>query len=167
MERIEKELRIGKKQGEREHAVLGRCKTLLESERPLRAETFDDEEEKLLRGFQLLSRKPLLAVYNQDESSSRSPAPPGRGGRAVALKAHLEREIVALGPEERPAFRAELGMTEDGLSLLIRSCYELLGMISFFTVGPDEVRAWTLRAGEHAVDARFTPISRAASSAPR
>src|SRR3989454_9489728 len=75
------------------------------------------------------------------------------GARAVALKAHLEREIVALGPEERPAFRAELGMTEDGLSLLIRSCYELLGMISFFTVGPDEVRAWTLRAGEHAVDA--------------
>ena len=153
MERIEKELRVGKKQGEREHEVLARCKTLLESEQPLRAEVFDAEQDKLLRGFQLLTRKPLLVVYNQDERSSRTARTAGPGTRAVALKAHLEKEIVALPPDERPAFRAELGLTEDGLSLLIRACYELLGLISFFTVGPDEVRAWTLRAGERAVDA--------------
>ena len=65
----------------------------------------------------------------------------------------LEREIVALPPEERPAFREELGMQEDGLSLVIRACYRLLGLISFFTVGPDEVRAWTIRQGEKSVDA--------------
>ena len=153
MERIEKELRIGKKQGEREHVVLGRCKTLLEAEHALRAETFDSEEEKILSGFQLLTRKPLLVVYNQDEHSKSAPPEPGPSTRSVALKANLEREIVALPTDERVAFRAELGMTEDGLSLLIRGCYELLGLISFFTVGPDEVRAWTIRQGEFAVDA--------------
>lgn len=153
MERIEKELRVGKKQGEREHAVLGRLKQALEAERPLRAASFDAEEEKLLRGFQLLSRKPLLTVYNQDERAAHVPPAPGPDTLAVALKAHVEREIVALPPEERPAFRAELGVEEDGLSLVIRACYELLGLVSFFTVGPDEVRAWTLRRGEKAVDA--------------
>jgi GTP-binding protein YchF len=153
MERIEKEIRVGKKQGEHEHAVLARCKALLESERALRAESFDAEESRLLRGFQLLSRKPLLVVYNRDETSTGPVAQPGEGALAVALRAHLEREIVALPPAERDAFRAELGVTEDGLSLLIRACYRLLGLISFFTVGEDEVRAWTITRGERAVDA--------------
>jgi len=153
IERIGKELRVGKKQGEREHAVLARLRGLLEAERPLREEAFDAEEQKLLRGFQVLSLKPLLVVYNQDERSTRVPPEPGAQALALVLRAHLEREIVALPPEERPAFRAELGLAEDGLSLLIRACYRLLGLISFFTVGPDEVRAWTLRQGENAVDA--------------
>jgi GTP-binding protein YchF len=153
LERIGKELRIGKKQNEAEHAILERCRVLLESERPLRAESFGPEEEKVLRGFQLLTRKPLLAVYNQDERSTRTPPDPGPNALAVALRAHAEREIVALPPEERDAFRAELGVTEDGLSLVIRACYALLGLISFFTVGPDEVRAWTIRRGDTAVDA--------------
>lgn len=153
MERIEKELRIGKKQGEREYEVLKRCRELLEAERPLRAESFDAEEQKWLNGFQLLSRKPLIVVYNQDDATARTPSAAGAGTVAIALKAHLEREIVALPPEERPAFRAEMGIEEDGLSLVIRACYELLGLISFFTVGPDEVRAWTIERGEKAVDA--------------
>lgn len=153
IEKIEKELRVGKKQGEREHALLVRCRAILETGAALRGETFDAEEEKLLRGFQLLSRKSLLLVYNRDEREK--PAPPGAGPGTVtiALKAHLEREVVALPPEERAAFRVELGIPEDGLSLVIRSCYELLGLVSFFTVGPDEVRAWTIRRGEKAVDA--------------
>lgn len=153
IERIEKELRVGKKQSEREHALLVRCRGLLEAERPLRAESFDAEETKVLRGFQLLSLKPLLAVYNQGEDAGHPLPPPGPAFRAVALRAHLEREIVSLPPEDRPAFRAEMGIEEDGLTVLIRACYELLGLISFFTVGPDEVRAWTIRRGEHAVDA--------------
>ena len=92
-------------------------------------------------------------MYNQDERSSRTPPRPGPNTLAVALRAHLEREIVALPEEERDAYRSELGVTEDGLSLVIRACYELLGLVSFFTVGPDEVRAWTLRRGGRAVDA--------------
>jgi hypothetical protein len=153
IEKIEKELRVGKKEGEREHRLLRRCHERLEAGEPMRALAVDAEEEKILRGFQLLSRKPLLVVYNQDEHARGAPSDPGPGAMAVALRAHIEREILNLPPEERAAFRAEMGIEEDGLSLLIRACYRLLGLISFFTVGPDEVRAWTLRDGQTAVDA--------------
>jgi GTP-binding protein YchF len=153
MERIEKERRIGKTQNDAEHAVLQRCRERLEAGRPLRAEAFDAAAERLLRGFQLLSRKPLLAVYNQGDESDRVPAPAGEKAMAVRLRAHLEREIVGLPMDDRDGYRQELGVEEDGLSLVIRSCYELLGLISFFTVGPDEVRAWTLSRGETALDA--------------
>jgi len=153
IERIEKELRIGKKESEAEHAVLTRCRVTLEASRPLRGEAFDAAELRVLRGFQLLSLKPLLVVVNQDERGSGRPPDPGPRALAVALRAHLEREIVSLPPEERDAYRRELGIEEDGLSLVIRACYELLGLVSFFTVGPDEVRAWTLSCGETAVDA--------------
>jgi GTP-binding protein YchF len=153
IEKLEKELRIGKKDGEREHRLLKRCHERLESGEAMRALAVDADELKILRGFQLLSRKPLLVVYNQDDKPRAAPADPGPGAMAVALRAHIEREILNLPPEERPAFRAEMGIEEDGLSLLIRACYRLLGLISFFTVGPDEVRAWTLREGETAVDA--------------
>jgi GTP-binding protein YchF len=153
IERIEKELRIGKKQGERELTLLRRCREGLEAERPLRGESVDAEEEKLLRGFQFLTRKPLLVVYNQDDRARPVPGGAAPATLRVAMRAHLEREIVALPEEERGAFRAELGLAEDGLSLVIRASYELLGLVSFFTVGPDEVRAWTLRRGQTAVDA--------------
>jgi ribosome-binding ATPase YchF (GTP1/OBG family) len=153
VEKLGKEIRVGKKEHAREHAVLVRAQAMLEGERPLRGETFDAEEQKLLRGFTLLTQKPLLVVYNQDESTSRAPAAAARGVKAIALRAHIEREIVALPPAEREAFRREMGVEEDGLSLVIRACYELLGLMSFFTVGPDEVRAWTIRRGERAVDA--------------
>lgn len=153
LEKVAKELRIGKKENEREHVLLARLKGLLEDGRALRGEVFDAEEQKLMRGFQLLSQKPLLVVYNQDDAATRVPPAAGPGMLALVLKAHLEREIVALPAEERPAFRAELGQSEDGLSLVIRGCYELLGLLSFFTVGPDEVRAWTLHRGEKALDA--------------
>lgn len=153
IERIEKELRVGKKQAEAEHAALARCRGHLEQEVPLRAVGLSPEDLQMLRGFQFLTLKPLLVVYNQDDASDRRPPPPGPGAGAVALRAHLEREIVSLPTEEREAFRKELGVTEDGLSIVIRGCYELLGLISFFTVGPDEVRAWTVQRGDTAVDA--------------
>ena len=153
IDKVARELRVGKKEGEREHTLLARCKALLEQGRALRGERFDPDEEKVLRGFQLLSLKPLLAVHNQGDRSTRVPAVAGANALVVALKAHLEREIVALPADERESFRAELGVAEDGLTLVIRACYELLGLIAFFTVGPDEVRAWTLRRGECSVDA--------------
>ena len=169
--KLARELRVGVKESAAEHQLLERCRGVLESGRPLRGETFEAAEEKLLRGFQLLSLKPILAVYNQDENAVEVPGPgaagsPGAGrdgatalksaganAMVVGLKAHLEREIVALPAAERDRFRAELGVAEDGLTLVIRACYELLGLISFFTVGPDEVRAWTLRRGDRALDA--------------
>ncbi len=153
LERIEKELRIGKKEAAAEGDCLQVCRQALEAERPLREVDFTAEQWKLLRGFQFLTLKPLLVVWNQDESSTRQPPALGRGALATTLRAHAEREIVALPPEERATFRAELGVGEDGLSLVIRKCYELLGLISFFTVGPDEVRAWEIHSGDTAVDA--------------
>jgi len=152
-EKLAKEIRVGRKENAREFALLERCKSLLEAERPLRAETFDAEEQKLLRGFTLLTQKPLLVVYNQGEDHSGAPRSTAAGVKAITLKAHLEREIVALPAGERDGFRGEMGVEEDGLSLVIRACYELLGLISFFTVGPDEVRAWTIQRGDKAVDA--------------
>lgn len=152
-EKLAKEIRVGKKEGEREHALLVRLEAALEAERPLRGEPLDPEEQKLVRGFQLLTMKPLLVVVNQGEGER--PALPSAGAHTlvVGLKALLEREVVALPGEEREAFRRELGIGEDGLSLVIRACYRLLGLVSFFTVGPDEVRAWTLRDGDRALDA--------------
>src|SRR6185436_6270926 len=100
--------RVGKKQSEAEYAVLAACKTRLEAGEPLRGVTFDAAETRVLRGFQLLSRKPLLAVYNQGEESDREPATPGARALAVRLRAHLEREIVTLPAGERETYRREL-----------------------------------------------------------
>lgn len=153
LDKLGKELRVGRKEGEREHALLTRLKAGLEAERPLRGETFDSDETKLLRGFQLLTLKPLLVVVNQGEGPARPLPTAGAHTVVVGLSAHLEHEVVSLPADERDAFRRELGIEQDGLSLVIRACYRLLGLLSFFTVGPDEVRAWTLRQGERAVDA--------------
>jgi hypothetical protein len=153
VEKLAKEIRVGRKEGEREHGLLVRLKAALEAERPLRGEPLDAEEQKLVRGFQLLTLKPLLVVVNQGEGEGR-PLPGARAHTlVVGLRAHLEREVVGLPREERDAFRRELGIEEDGLSLVIHACYRLLGLISFFTVGPDEVRAWTLHQGERTVAA--------------
>jgi len=153
LEKLSKELRVGRKEGEREHALLVRLKAALEAERPLRGETFDSEDTKLLRGFQFLTLKPLLVVVNQGEGEALALPTAGAHTLVVGLAAHLEREVVGFAAAERDAFRSELGIDQDGLSLVIRACYRLLGLISFFTVGPDEVRAWTLRQGERSVDA--------------
>jgi len=152
-ERIEKELRVGKKQNEREHTLLGRCQQALEAERPLRGETFDREEEKMLRGFQMLTQKPLLVIDNQGEGAKGLRAAEGAAREEVILHALLEREVLGLPAEERDAFRDELKIGEAGLPTVIRACYRLLGLRSFFTTGEDEVRAWTVRAGDKAVDA--------------
>ena len=153
LDKLGREIRVGRKEGEREHALLVRLKAGLEAERPLRGETFDSDDLKLLRGFQFLTLKPLLVVVNQGEGETRPLPTAGAHTLVVGLSAHLEREVVGLPPAERDAFRRELGIEQDGLSLVIRACYRLLGLIPFFTVGPDEVRAWTLRQGQRAVDA--------------
>jgi len=153
LDKLGREIRVGRKEGEREHALLVRLKAGLEAERPLRSETFDSDDSKLLRGFQFLTLKPLLVVVNQGEDKARPLPTAGAHTLVVGLSAHLEREVVGLPPAERDAFRRELGIEQDGLSLVIRACYRLLGLIPFFTVGPDEVRAWTLRQGQRSVDA--------------
>jgi len=155
LERIGKQMRLQKGTGlEREEAVLARCKAALDAQQPLRELAFSREEEALLRGFQLLSRKPLLVVYNV--GSGQAFTPPARerpGVAAVVLPCADEREVARLPDAERAQFREAYGIPEDGLVLLVRSAYRLLGLISFLTAGEDEVRAWTIAHGDTAVDA--------------
>ncbi len=141
----------------------------LENERPLREVEVGDDDEKRLRGFQLLSAKPLLVVLNVGEERVASTSLEDAGikigpnCRGVVVSAPIEAEISQLGEEEQHEFLAELGLEEASLDRVLRASYELLGLISFFTVGEDEVRAWTLRRGSsarQAADAIHSDIAR-------
>lgn len=147
---------------QREYALLTRAQGPLEDGVPLRAQTLTTEEARLLRGFQFLSQKPILHCLNLAEDAV--------GGRAQALSeldevgkhpatlvgwvsAAVEGEVAALAPEEQRSFLDALGLPEPALHRVIRDAYTLLGLASFFTVGEDEVRAWTIPAGAAAVEA--------------
>ncbi len=131
----------------------------LEDEKPLREIEIGADDEKRLRGFQLLSAKPMLIVVNvsEDRLADSSAADLGiaSGGHRQALvaSAPIEDEIAQLGEEEQKEFLADLGLAEPSLDRVLRASYELLGLISFFTVGDDEVRAWTIRRGTRAREA--------------
>lgn len=138
-------------------AVLERLREALEQERPATAVPFDDDERQLLAGQIFLSEKPLIAALNLDEQRLASRDYPGRGRvqeytaargiPVIEICARLEAEIGELPSADRDAFLADLGLKESGLDRLARTAYERLGLLSFFTVGPDEVRAWTVRQG--------------------
>jgi len=154
LERIQKQKRIAKSADlEREEAVLVRCKGALDQETPLRELAFDKDEERALRGFQLLSRKPLLVVYNAGSGQAFSPPPAKPGVVSVVLPCADELEVAKLPEGDRAEFRTAYGISDDGMVLLVRSAYALLGLISFLTAGEDEVRAWTIQQGDSAVDA--------------
>jgi GTP-binding protein YchF len=147
---------------EREMQILERCRGCLEEGRALREESWSADEEKRLRGFTFLSLKPMLVVVNLDESrvaGSPFAAPAWSGWRErprmgfSSVSAALERELSDLDGEDADAFMADLGLTDRALDRIIRSSYELLGLISFFTVGEDECRAWSIRRGTPAVQA--------------
>jgi GTP-binding protein YchF len=131
----------------------------LEAEQPLRELRLDPEDERRLRGFGLLSAKPMLIVINAGEGEVAGAGPerfgvvPGPGTRAIVVSAPIEEEISRLAPDEQREFLADLGLAEPSLARVIRAGYELLGLISFFTVGDDEVRAWTVRRGTRAREA--------------
>jgi GTP-binding protein YchF len=111
------------------------------------------EEREMLRDLHLLTMKPLLYVANVDEGAvGREPAPID-GQAPVAICARIEAELAELEPAERAEFLEASGMTEPGLDTLIRRAYDLLGLQSYFTAGPQEVRAWTVRKGAKAPEA--------------
>ena len=167
MERLEGELRSAKagdrEPKERERGLLERCLAALDSERPLRDLEIEPDEEKLVRGYRFLTLMPQLAVVNVDEADVADPekvlAPiraavtKHRSSGVVHVCAKLEAEIAQLAPDEAAAFRAEAGLREPALDRIVRATYDLLGLISFFTVGPDEVRAWTIAMGTNAQQA--------------
>lgn len=143
-----------KSQIEREIALFERLHTVLSAETPLRDVELSPEEEHMLAGFGLLTRKPMLIVLNLGDGQSPPVINyPHRQSGVVALQGKLEMEIAQLPPEEAKIFLEEFGIAEPGLDRVIRLSYELLGLISFFTVISDEVRAWTIRKGATAHEA--------------
>ena len=158
LERIEKAVKVGKKpEDPNEYEALKRVREALESERPARAAGLAPAGERALRGFQLLSMRPWIVVVNADDAQLKqgeaalTAAVAARFGEApppvIALSAKTEAELVQLSDEEAAEFMGVLGIEEPGLVRMIRVSYATLGLISFFTVGPDEVRAWTVTDG--------------------
>src|SRR5262252_4661735 len=167
LERLDKDLKKNRSADlERERDVILLCKTALEEGRPLRALDLKGDDLKRLRGFQFLSAKPLLIVVNLDESQlahglERAIEITGltaflsrASTAAVAVCAKIELEIAQLDAADAAAFLKDLGLRESGLDRVIRATYDLLGYMSFFTVGEDECRAWSI--------ARQTPAQLAA-----
>jgi hypothetical protein len=158
LERLDKDLKKTRTtELEREREVIVLCKAALEDGRPLRALDLKGDDLKRLRGYQFLSAKPLLIVINLDESQladggiDRAADTTGltqflsRGSTAaVAVCAKIELEIGQLDGADAAAFLADLGLAESGLNRVIRASYDLLGYMSFFTVGEDECRAWSI-----------------------
>jgi ribosome-binding ATPase len=129
----------------------------LEAERPIRLLPADELNRELLRGYGLLTDRPLLVALNVGEDRVAEPMPADIesriaeiGAAGLVLSASVEAEIAALDPGEQAAFLEDLGLPGPALDRFIRSAYGLLDLLSFFTVGPDEVRAWTIRRGTRA-----------------
>jgi ribosome-binding ATPase len=161
LERLAQSAKRGlKPEEEREKALLADIVLpALEGERPLRDVELSPDDERRLRGFQMLSAKPMLVVLNVGEGELAGADPTKAGWtkrartEAVVVSAPIEQEIAGLAENEQREFLAELGLAEPSVARVIRASYELLGLLSFFTVGEDEVRAWTLRRGTHAREA--------------
>ena len=156
LERLERDLKKGDSaELKKEQEILLRCRAALEEGKPLRAMQLAGEDAKRLRGFQFLSAKPLLLVLNLDEEdlpkadhavalAGLEDFMSGAATLAVPICAKIELEIAQLDPADAQAFMTDLGLKESGLDRVIRASYDLLGYISFFTVGEDENRAWSI-----------------------
>jgi len=170
LESLEKRVPAAQKkaaQGDKENklvaTVLGRSLDLLREGKPARLTQIADEEEaRVFRQAQLLTAKPVLYVCNvEEESASEGNAFSARvfekakaeGAQAVIVSAAIEADLVTMAPEERTEFLEAMGLHEAGLARVIRAGYELLHLLTFFTVGPKEARAWTVHQGAHAPDA--------------
>jgi GTP-binding protein YchF len=151
----------GDKEAVRKHALFERVKAQLDAVKPVRALTLTEEERRDLRELQLLTAKPVMYVANVSESGFQNnpllaaveKRAAAEGAVVVAVCAAIEAEIAQLEEGDRAEFLAELGLKEPGLNRVIRGAYTLLGLLTYFTVGPKEVRAWTVRKGSTAPQA--------------
>jgi len=161
LERAIKAGKSGDKDALRRRTLLERVKVQLDAAEPVRALALTEEERRELRELQLLTAKPVMYVANVAENGfhdnpllaavERRAA--AEGARVVPVCAAIEAEIAQLEESERAEFLAELGLSEPGLDRVIRAAYALLGLETFFTAGPKEVRAWTVRVGASAPQA--------------
>jgi hypothetical protein len=165
LERLEAQLKKKRTDADAaEQAVLLRLKPALESERPIRAMGLGDEEARAIRGFTFLSQKPILHCLNlaEKEIARGARLVESFGLQAVAARpatrlgwvsAVIEAEVAQLDGAEQAAFLADLGLSEPAIRRVLEDCYAVLGLVSFFTVGEDEVRAWSIPRGTRAQDA--------------
>jgi len=146
--KAEKEAKGQDQEARRKTAIYGRLKEGLAAGTAARAMDWTDEEKPYLQELSLLSAKPILYCLNTDQPT----AAVNRewDGRILPINAKLEEEIVRLEPAEQAEYIRELGLKQSGLDKLIAASYQLLGLITFFTTGPDETRAWTTRSGSRA-----------------
>jgi ribosome-binding ATPase len=161
VDRAVKAAKGGDKEALRKQALFERVKGQLDAVKPVRALSLTEEERRDLRELQLLTAKPVMYVANVSESgfqnnpllASVEKRAAAEGAVVVAVCAAIEAEIAQLDEGDRAEFLAELGQTEPGLNRVIRGAYTLLGLQTYFTAGPKEVRAWTVRKGSTAPQA--------------
>jgi len=158
---LTKRARGGDREAAAELALIEPAIAALEAGRPLRA-AMTEEQLHAMRGLQLLTTKPVLYVCNVEEASAATgnalsarvaARAAAEGAPAVVISAAIEAEISQLGEADRRAFLQELGLAESGLDRIVRAGYELLNLITFFTAGPKESRAWTIVRGTRAAEA--------------
>ena len=160
---LAKKAQQGDKEAKVQSSVLGQALELLRDSKPARlTEPKDEEERRALERAQLLTAKPVLYVCNVDEGDAASgnahsarvfDKAKAEGAKAVVISAAIEAEIAMMDPADRADFLRDLGLEETGLTRIIRAGYELLDLITFFTAGPKEARAWTVDKGSKAPQA--------------
>ena len=156
LQNIVRKVRGGDKEAIQQERLLNAARVALEAGRPARSVAVSEEDSKAWKGLQLLTSKPVLYVCNvAEEDAATGNAQSARveemarseGAATVVISARIEEEISQLDPEEAAMFLEEMGLEEAGLDRLIRAGHELLGLQTYFTVGPKEARAWTIRKG--------------------
>jgi GTP-binding protein YchF len=159
---LEKRIRGQDKEAKQTLDLLERALVLLREGKPARLAAVDEEDRAAFRGLGLLTSKPVLYVCNVDEASAATgnaysarveALAKAEGSGCVIISAKIEAELAELPPEERKAYLDELGLSEPGLNRLIHEGYKLLGLITYFTAGPKEARAWTVTRGTRAPQA--------------
>jgi ribosome-binding ATPase len=159
---LEKKIRGQDKDAKKTLVLLERALVLLREGKPARLAAADEEERAAFKTLGLLTAKPVLFVCNVDEASAATgnvhsarveTLAKAEGAGCVVISAKIEAELAELGPDERKAYLGELGLAEPGLNRLIHEGYKLLGLITYFTAGPKEARAWTVPRGTRAPQA--------------
>jgi GTP-binding protein YchF len=161
VERARRPAKSGDKEAVARLALLERCATGLAESQPVRSLELNPDEKKMMRGFGFLTAKPIMYVANVDDDDPRGEGEmaqkvrdyAGPEGIVVPVCASLEAELMELEGDDRKEMLESLGLEEPALALVARSAYKLLGLNSFFTAGPKEIRAWTVRDGAHAPEA--------------
>jgi len=154
LERLALDQKRGVQIDHEEYALLTECRGLLESEIPLREQP-DIAGAPALKGFAFLSAKPMLVLLNNDDDNESLPEKSALPSHAecMVVRGRLEQELSRMPEQDTREFLELYGIRESAMDRVVRHSYDLLGLISFFTVGSDEVRAWTIRRGTEALDA--------------